>query len=131
MPLSAGAAARVVAALRKRAKEKSVHGDFDTLHVRRGDFQFKPTRVPVWYIYNKTKDYIPDGATLYIATDEKNKEWFDLMREHYDVVFLDDFMHELEGVNTNYYGTCSYVHLLFTACLLYSSECTPFCFRDD
>jgi len=98
------AAARVIAAIRTRAKEKSVHGDFDTLHVRRGDFQFKPTRVPVWVVYNKTKDHIPEGSTLYVATDEKDKDWFNLMKEHYDVVFLDDFMHELQGVNTNYYG---------------------------
>lgn len=101
-----GAAARVVAAIRERAKNRSVHGDFDTLHVRRGDFQFKPTRVPVWKIYNKTKFHIPENATLYVATDERNKAWFDLMGEHYDIVFLDDFKHELEGVNTNYYGEC-------------------------
>lgn len=96
------AAARIVAALRNRSSNSD--NEFDTLHVRRGDFQYKPTRVPIERIYNMTKLKIEDNTTIYIATDEKDKNFFNLLKEHYDVVFLDDFKHELEGVNTNYYG---------------------------
>lgn len=51
-----------------------------------------------------TSKKIPDNTTVYIATDEMDKEFFGLLKQHYDVVFLDDFMHVLEGINSNYYG---------------------------
>lgn len=41
---------------------------------------------------------------MYVATDEKDKSFFSIFKEHYDVVFLDDFMHTIPDVNTNYYG---------------------------
>jgi hypothetical protein len=43
---------------------------------------------------------LSDNTTLYIATDERDKSFFKPMQERYDVVFLDDFLHELEGVNS-------------------------------
>ena len=41
---------------------------------------------------------------MYIATDEKDKNFFEPFREHYNIVFLDDFRHVIPDVNTNYYG---------------------------
>ena len=35
---------------------------------------------------------------------ERNKKFFDPLREKYDLLFLDDFAHLLKGVNTNYFG---------------------------
>jgi hypothetical protein len=100
------AAARVVNSLRRRALEKTggISNEFDTLHVRRGDFQYKPTRVSAKEIYEKTSRKIFDETTVYIATDERDKSFFNLLKEHYDVVFLDEFTEELKGLNTNYYG---------------------------
>jgi hypothetical protein len=43
---------------------------------------------------------LSDNTTLYIATDERNKTFFDPIRERYDVVFLDDVISEIEGVNS-------------------------------
>ena len=43
---------------------------------------------------------LANGTTLYIATDERDKSFFDPIRQRYDAVFLDDFVHELEGVNS-------------------------------
>jgi hypothetical protein len=99
------AAARVVASLRKRAREKdpsNAKGLFDTMHVRRGDFQYKGTRIDADKIYEATKKKLAEGATVYIATDERDKAFFKVLKDHYDVVFLDDFMDELKDVNTNY-----------------------------
>ena len=45
-----------------------------------------------------------EGATIYIATDERDKKFFNPLKEHYNIWFLDDFMKELEGVNKNFYG---------------------------
>jgi len=68
------------------------------------DFQFKQTRIDADVIYNNVKDKLQEGATVYIATDERDKKFFGPLKEHYNVFFLDDFKKELEGVNKNYYG---------------------------
>ena len=103
------AAARVVDAVRDRAKRNKLaspnhDGLYNSMHIRRGDFQFKQTRVNIEIIYEQIKNTLRPGGTLYIATDERDKKFFDLLKEHYDVCFLDDFKHMIEGVNTNYYG---------------------------
>jgi hypothetical protein len=43
--------------------------------------------------------------TLYVqGTDERNKEFFKDMAAHWDVVYLDDFMHLVEDIDKHYYG---------------------------
>ena len=85
-------------------KTNGTSSEFDTLHVRRGDFQYKVTRYDAPDICKQTTKQIPDGTTVYIATDERKKDFFDPIKEHYDVLFLDDFIDKLPGINTNYYG---------------------------
>ena len=55
------------------------------------DFQYKATRVEADVLYDASKDHIPEKATLYIATDERKKDFFNLFKKHYNVYFLDDF----------------------------------------
>jgi hypothetical protein len=98
------AAARVVGAVRERARKRGGNGDFDAFHIRRGDFQYKKTRISAEEIYENVHDKLTGNKTVYIATDERDKKFFDPLREHYDIVFLDDFHHELEGVNSNLFG---------------------------
>jgi GDP-fucose protein O-fucosyltransferase len=99
------AAARVVSAVRRRAKTRdpaNVNGDFDTFHIRRGDFQYKNTRIDASKIYDNVKGLLQENATVFIATDERDKGFFDPLREHFDLLFLDDFVQtELENVNPN------------------------------
>ena len=99
------AAARVVAAVRQKARENGdPEGNFDTFHIRRGDFQYKQTRVEAVEIYENVRDVLVENSTLYIATDERDKSFFDVFHKHYHVYFLDDFLDVLDGVNTNFYG---------------------------
>jgi len=103
------AAARVVAAVRDRARQLSNNdnpdGLFDAFHVRRGDFQYKATRVDADVLLEMAQRKIPDGTLLYMATDERDKSFFDPLKKHYNVVFLDDFHDQaLMGINTNFYG---------------------------
>jgi tyrosine-protein phosphatase YwqE len=73
--------------------------------VRRGDFQYDFAKVSGEELYNVTRRFLSRHTTVYIATDERNKqEYFGHLMDRYDVIFLDDFMDELEGVNSNYYG---------------------------
>lgn len=102
------AAARVVAAIRAHARKRDPLGNpdglFDSFHIRRGDFQFKTTRIPAEEIFENSKDELTPNTTIFIATDERDKRFFDPLRKHYNLLFLDDFPELLEGVNTNYFG---------------------------
>ena len=101
-------AARVVEAIRERARARdpvnNPKGEFDAFHVRRGDFQYKKTRIEADVIYNNSKEKLTEGATVYIATDELNKQFFKALADHYDVCFLDDFSHMHEGLDEHFLG---------------------------
>ena len=100
------AAARIVQAMRQKAIENgNSDGVFDSFHIRRGDFQYKKTRIEADEIYNNTFDVLEDKSTIYIATDERNKTFFDVFREKgYQIYFLDDFADLIPNVNKNYFG---------------------------
>jgi len=100
------AAARVVAAVRDHVRKRTGDpaGIFDTMHIRRGDFQFKTTRIPAQEILANVQDELKPNTTIFVATDERDKKFFDPLRARYDLLFLDDFHHLLSGVNTNFYG---------------------------
>jgi hypothetical protein len=74
--------------------------------VRRGDFQYKLTKVSAEHILKMIQRQFPHNATVFIATDERLKQaYFKPLMDYYDVVFLDDFKSELgSDVNTNFYG---------------------------
>ena len=56
------------------------------------NFQFKETQVDADVLYEESKGYfIPKNANLYIATDERKKDFFKILKDHYNVYFLDDF----------------------------------------
>ena len=59
------------------------------------------------------KDEIRENTTVFVATDHQGKPFFKNLQDHYDLVFLKDFKHELEGVNTNceytFFGTINLV----------------------
>jgi GDP-fucose protein O-fucosyltransferase len=99
------AAARIVHAMHEYAQSKGVaSGEFNTFHIRRGDFQFKQTRIDAAEIYQNVKDTMPEKSIVFVATDERDKKFFDPLREHYDIKFLDDFKDVLQNVNTNHFG---------------------------
>ena len=89
------AAARVVNAIRELSRQQpnNPEGLFDTMHIRRGDFQYKDTRVDAPVLYDNSHHLIPENSTVYIATDERKKDFFAPFKEHYNVYFLDDFKH--------------------------------------
>ena len=95
------AAARVVEKVRRHVADRTngTTTEFDTFHIRRGDFQFKTTRIEIDEIIENTKKQLTPGSTIFVATDERNKDFFGPMKKMYDVLFLDDFMDELKGVN--------------------------------
>jgi hypothetical protein len=65
------------------------------------DFQFKDTRVEADALYEDVKNLIPTNTTIYIATDERKKEFFKIFKEHYNVYYLDDFKDLVSSAATN------------------------------
>lgn len=100
------AAARVVHAMREKAIENgNSRGEFDTFHIRRGDFQYtRETRIEAAEIYENSKQFLVENSTVYIATDERNMTFFDPLRKHYKLYFLGDFKEELGIINNNFLG---------------------------
>lgn len=101
-------AARVIRALRTRASKQSIgniNGDYDAIHIRRGDFQkqFTMTKMDASEILAGLKDTITPGHTLFIATDERDLTFFSSIKEVYDVAFLGDFGTLLNDINPNYF----------------------------
>ncbi|KAK1746899.1 GDP-fucose protein O-fucosyltransferase family protein [Skeletonema marinoi] len=100
------AAARVVAAIRDRARRRdptgNSNGDFDSFHIRKLSIQ--KCMVEADQIYENSKDELQENATVFVATDHKEKPFFKALADHYDLVFLSDFKEELKDVNTNYFG---------------------------
>jgi len=101
------AAARIVHAIRSSKnndKTDKLH-QYDSFHIRRGDFQYKKTRISAEEIVAAAKAEIPVGSTLYIGTDERDKDFFKPLKEHgWNLLFLDDFKNLLGDINPNYYG---------------------------
>jgi hypothetical protein len=96
------AAARIVDKLRT-----TYGGHFDSFHIRRGDFQYKTTRVDANVIVERAKDVIEEGRVVYIGTDERDKTFFQPLVEDagWNILFLDDFLDEVgESIDPHYYG---------------------------
>lgn len=62
------------------------------IHVRRNDFQYKDLFVSCEDILENIKDLIPNGANLYIATDERDISFFDPLSRNYNLIFFDDIL---------------------------------------
>jgi len=87
------AAGKVLHMLEEETKKSTGSGNpgFSSMHVRRGDFQYKKVKISADDWYNNTKDLILPSEIVYIATDEKNKTFFEPLAKRYNLRFLSDF----------------------------------------
>ena len=81
-------------------------GAYSALHVRRGDLQYKRVKIPAQEWYDNTKEVWQTNEILYVATDERDKTFFDDLAAHHDLRFLDDYwdMAGLGDLDPNYMG---------------------------
>jgi hypothetical protein len=82
-------------------------GGFSTMHVRRGDLQYKSVKISAEEWYDNLYDVWYDNEIIYIATDEKNKTFFDpIATNNHTLRFLDDFWEsaDLGDLDPNYMG---------------------------
>lgn len=69
-------------------------GSYSSLHVRRGELQFKEVKIPAEEWMTNTKELWRTSELLFIATDEKNKTFFDPIAKFHQLRFLDDYWEE-------------------------------------
>jgi hypothetical protein len=73
----------------------------------RGEFQYKEVKIPADRMIANVGQFIPEGQLLFIATDERNKTFFDpFLKRFPHIKYLDDFMDfaELKNINPNFLG---------------------------
>ena len=103
---------KIVKALQLEAKDRGFSpdedgaGGYSALHVRRGDLQYKKVKIPAEEWYENTMDVWRPQEILYIATDERNKTFFDPIANHHQVRFLDDYyeLANLGNLDPNWFG---------------------------
>jgi len=75
--------------------------------VNRGEFQYKVVKISAEKMVENLKSVLPRDQLVFVATDERNKTFFDAFRRHFKTVrFLDDYMVSagLQAINPNYLG---------------------------
>ena len=82
-------------------------GVYSSFHVRRGEFQYKNVKIPAAEMVENIGHLIPEGRLVFVATDERDKTFFDAFRKKWPKLrFLDDYMDmaKLRDINPNYLG---------------------------
>jgi len=67
-------------------------------------YSFVWHRLEASKILSISEPHLEKGSTLYIATDEKGKEFFNEFRNTYDIHFLSNFTHLVPDIPPYYYG---------------------------
>jgi hypothetical protein len=82
------------------------HG-YSAFQIRRGELQYKEVKIPADKLLANVGKFIPKGQAIFIATDERNKTFFDPLRARFpNIYFLDDFAADIgmKEINPNYLG---------------------------
>ena len=74
---------------------------FNMLDVTGGDFQqqYPMTEMNASEILTVLKEFVAPGASIFIATNERDLSFFASIQEVYDVSFIGDFGHIVSGVS--------------------------------
>lgn len=106
------AAGKIVKAIQAEGRQRGSEvdengaGGFSALHVRRGELQYRKVKFPAEEWYQNTKEIWQPKEILYLATDERNKTFFDAIAARHEVRYLDDYFEfaDLGSMDPNYFG---------------------------
>jgi hypothetical protein len=82
-------------------------GQYSAFHIRRGELQYKEVKIPSAQILENVGSHIPAGELVYLATDERNKTFFNDFKQRFPTLrYLDDYMEMagLHDINPNLFG---------------------------
>lgn len=85
-------------------KVKKKLGEYNAIHVRRNDFfiQYSENLKSVdgpYKLLDRVSNLLSTSIPLYISTDETNMDFFDAIREKYQIYFYDDFDFDLSSLD--------------------------------
>jgi len=100
------AAGKIIHALQEMGKQNGHSEGYSSMHVRRGDLQYKSVKISASEWYSNLHEIWNPDELIYIATDERNKTFFDPIAVHHQLKFLDDFkdLAKLGDLDPNYMG---------------------------
>jgi hypothetical protein len=104
------AAGKIISLLEEEAShvgwQRSDGPGYSSMHIRRGDFQYKKTKISAEEWLNATMGILRPGEIVYVATDEKDRSFFNPLKQHYNIKFLDQFSKAagLDELDPNYSG---------------------------
>lgn len=106
------AAGKIVKALQYEAMQRGHSideeggGGYSAMHIRRGDLQYKKVKIPAKEWWNNTKEIWKEDEIIYLATDERNRTWFNPLARKRTIRFLDDYwdLADLGSLDPNYMG---------------------------
>eukprot|EP00986_Skeletonema_menzelii_P015195 scaffold11248_cov145-Skeletonema_menzelii.AAC.3 len=106
------AAGKIINLIREEGKELGFKvddegaGGFSALHIRRGDLQYKEVIISAEEWYENTAKLWQPNEILYIATDEKDRTFFEPIAKHHQLRFLDDYLEKagLADIEKQYLG---------------------------
>ena len=78
----------------------------DVIHFS-GEFQYKEVKIPAAEMLENVGKFIPKNELVFIATDEKDKNFFKAFKTRFPTLrFLDDYFDiaELHHINPNFLG---------------------------
>lgn len=82
-------------------------GSYSSFHIRRGEFQYKDVKISATEMMHNVGHFIPEKQLLFIATDERNKSFFEAFHARFPQIrYLDDYMDMagLRDINPNFLG---------------------------
>ena len=83
-------------------------GGYSSLHIRRGDLQFKEVKFDSMTWYNNTKEIWKPDEILYVATDETKASFFEDFKNNHGgpMRFFNDYktLASLDDIDHTYYG---------------------------
>ncbi|KAL3785701.1 hypothetical protein HJC23_008734 [Cyclotella cryptica] len=87
-------------------KKSDTTPGFSSIHCRRGDFQYKKTKISAEEWLNATIGILHPEEIVYVATDEKDRSFFEPLEGQYNLRFLDEFSEAagLDDLDPNYAG---------------------------
>ncbi len=102
------AAVRIIKEIEKNSLSRSnILGSYTSIHLRRvgGSFRENYRDSSLFGGVMNSLQAIEANSTIFVSTDESlDDDIFKMLRQKYNVLFLQDFQPLLEGINPNFYG---------------------------
>jgi hypothetical protein len=89
---------------------KDVHGEYYSMHMRRGDFvttpQFSSTCIPICDVMKNIAPHVPLQSCLYISTNSNDLNEINEMKSKYKIITFVDVLNGMNAVSINpaFYG---------------------------